>query len=219
MFIRFTRDYQAGNGRMYQGGEVIDVDKVWGNQLIAEGAATLNAGDAAVATFDSTGKYLVGGDGVVSLESWAGLGGSSLATTVYIGDSITANGWLQNLKTAFDSYGPYFYDDGTATGTRFARTEDYGFAAWADFLASGALGTFINSGIGGNTTTGFNQQDSTRRGNLPVASGDLKGVMKTPRIQIAAGAASAYDSRIRIYASAAGTVTIDISEYKMTQHP
>lgn len=457
--------------------------------------------DGGLARFSKDGHHLAAAGVVFSLSSWAGFGGSSLATTVYIGDSITANGWLQNLKTAFDSYGPYYYDDGTATGTRFARTEDYGFAAWADFLAEGALGTFINSGIGGNTTTqilarvdtdvlaykpllvvdecgtndiiagstaaalianklalftkyrsigakiiafdiaprsgfdatmkqvavdvnrwlyqqaatqrdisvvpystvmcdpasttgaifaarsfddthpnnvggffagklladhssrelflpqaesiwtgdaygnapttavirnsnpgmaytsggtantgvsgqvadgytcsrlagtptvvasivarpdgrgfaqrlvitfaaasdavefgiptasgryqadgrkiglsarlevvagsaevvnrmlgytsatvggivyqstGFNQQDSTRRGNLPVASGDLKGVMKTPRIQIAAGAASAYDSRIRIYGSAAGAVTIDISEYKMTQHP
>ncbi len=64
MFIRFTRDYQAGNGRMYQGGEVIDVDKVWGNTLIAEGAATLNtSGDAGVVTLSPDGKSLVGPDG------------------------------------------------------------------------------------------------------------------------------------------------------------
>lgn len=43
MFVRFTRDYQAGSGRMFLGGEVVDVDARWGNQLIAAGAATLNA--------------------------------------------------------------------------------------------------------------------------------------------------------------------------------
>lgn len=67
MFIRFLRDYQAGNGRMYQGGEVIDVDKVWGNALIAEGAAALSTTDAPIATLsiDSAGKSrgLVGSNG------------------------------------------------------------------------------------------------------------------------------------------------------------
>jgi len=82
---------------------------------------------------------------------YPGFGGSGGVTTVFVGDSLIGNGWLQNLKTAVDEYGPYYYDDGTATGTRFARTEDYGFAAWAEFLADGAFGSVINAGIGGNT--------------------------------------------------------------------
>lgn len=51
MFIRFARNYQAGNGRMYRAGEVLDVDRAYGNQLIADGAAVLNtAGDGSMVT-------------------------------------------------------------------------------------------------------------------------------------------------------------------------
>lgn len=51
MFIRFARNYQAGNGRMYRAGEVLDVDRAYGNQLIADGAAVLNtSGDGSVVT-------------------------------------------------------------------------------------------------------------------------------------------------------------------------
>ncbi len=76
-------------------------------------------------------------------------GSPSKIGTVFIGDSIGANGWLQNLKTAIDDYGPYYYDDGTATGTRFARTEDYGWTAWAQMLTDGGFGPSVNTAIGG----------------------------------------------------------------------
>lgn len=69
MFIRFTRDYQAGSGRMFLGGEVVDVDTRWGNQLIAAGAATLNAtasNPVTLVTDPFTGGVtgIVGADGV-----------------------------------------------------------------------------------------------------------------------------------------------------------
>ena len=68
-------------------------------------------------------------------------------TTVFIGDSLTGNGFLSNGTVSYDTYGPFY------TGGTFARTEDYGFATWADFISSGALGNVLNSGIGGNTTS------------------------------------------------------------------
>lgn len=67
-------------------------------------------------------------------------------TTVFVGDSLTGNGFLTNGVAATDNYGPYY------TGGTFARTDDYGFTTWADTLSNGAFGNIINSGIGGNTT-------------------------------------------------------------------
>lgn len=67
--------------------------------------------------------------------------------TIFFGDSITANGWLTNGTYAEDANGSYF------EGGTFARTEDYGYAAWADFLAYGGFGVLDNAGIGGNLTT------------------------------------------------------------------
>jgi len=72
MFIRFLRDYQNGAGRMYQGGEVIDADKRWADQLIAEGAAVENrSGDASVVTLNADpltgGVALVGADYIVPI--------------------------------------------------------------------------------------------------------------------------------------------------------
>lgn len=86
MFIRFLRDYQAGNGRMYQGGEVLDVDKTWGNTLVAEGAATLTLnGDNPIATVDPVSKNVVGPDGVVRQ-----FGQRQSMITVACGNSIAA---------------------------------------------------------------------------------------------------------------------------------
>ena len=67
-------------------------------------------------------------------------------STIFFGDSITANGWKTDGTYAADANGSYF------TGGTFARTEDYGYAAWADFLSNGAFGVLDNAGIGGNTT-------------------------------------------------------------------
>lgn len=41
MFIQFTRDYVSGSGRLFQGGDVFDLEKAWATQLINDGAATL----------------------------------------------------------------------------------------------------------------------------------------------------------------------------------
>lgn len=41
MFVQFTRDYVSGSGRLFQGGDVFDLEKVWATQLISDGAATL----------------------------------------------------------------------------------------------------------------------------------------------------------------------------------
>lgn len=74
-------------------------------------------------------------------------GGQPMAvSTVFVGDSLTGNGFLTNGTAASDSYGPYY------TGGTFVRTDDYGFATWADFVSNGSFGNIINSGIGGNTT-------------------------------------------------------------------
>jgi len=88
-------------------------------------------------------------------SQWNGFGGNANGvTTVFIGDSITANGWLSNLARDTSSpTGIFYYDDGSASGVRFARTEDYGFSAWCHFFSNGGVGEFVNSGIGGNTTT------------------------------------------------------------------
>ena len=66
-------------------------------------------------------------------------------TTVIVGDSITANGFLSDGVVSHDSLGPVY------SGT-LARSEDYGYAAWADALSGGGLGNYINSGRGGDTT-------------------------------------------------------------------
>ncbi len=76
-----------------------------------------------------------------------GFGGQPIAvSTVFVGDSLTGNGFLTNGVAATDSYGPYH------TGGTFVRTDDYGFATWADFVSNGSFGNIINSGIGGDTT-------------------------------------------------------------------
>jgi len=80
---------------------------------------------------------------------------------------------------------------------------------------------YASAAVGGVTyqPTALNQQSSTRRANLPCGSGLVRGLMRSPRIQVPAGAASSFSTQLRIYASGAGTVTLDISEYKLTQHP
>lgn len=67
-------------------------------------------------------------------------------TTVFIGDSITGNGFLTDGAVQHDIQGPVY------AGGTFARTDDYGFVPWADFLSDGGFGNIINAGIGGNTT-------------------------------------------------------------------
>lgn len=116
------------------------------------GSQALGVTQSAQGVVNATGGLEVSAGDNLKGAIFPGFGGSGGVTTVFVGDSLTGNGWLQNLKTSTDEYGPYFYDDGTATGVRFARTEDYGFAAWAEFLGDGAFGSVINAGIGGNTT-------------------------------------------------------------------
>lgn len=41
MFVQFTRDYVTGSGKLFQGGEIFDLEKAWAQQLINDGAATL----------------------------------------------------------------------------------------------------------------------------------------------------------------------------------
>lgn len=91
-------------------------------------------------------------DGAESYFSDSGMspfgGQASGATTVFIGDSLTGNGFLSNGVAAADAYGPYY----TGAGATFARTEDYGFAPWIEFVMRGGLGNVIYAGVGGNTT-------------------------------------------------------------------
>lgn len=80
---------------------------------------------------------------------------------------------------------------------------------------------FASAVVGGTTyqVTALNQQTATRRANLPLSSGRVKGLAKSPRLKVPAGAASGFSSQLRVYASAAGVVTLDISEFTITQHP
>lgn len=73
-------------------------------------------------------------------------GNAEAVTTVFIGDSLTGNGFLSNGTVTADDYGPYY------TGGTFARTEDYGFAPWVEYVMRGGLGNVVYAGIGGNTT-------------------------------------------------------------------
>lgn len=76
-----------------------------------------------------------------------GFASSALGTTtVFVGDSLTGNGFLSNGTVELDTYGPYY------AGGTFARTEDFGFAPWIDFVSKGALGNIVFAGVGGNTT-------------------------------------------------------------------
>lgn len=80
---------------------------------------------------------------------------------------------------------------------------------------------YASATIGGTTyqTTAFDKSVLTRRGNLPLSSGAVAGTARSPRYQLPAGAASSFASQLRVYASAAGVVTLDVSQYGITLHP
>jgi lysophospholipase L1-like esterase len=116
---------------------------------------------------------------------------------------------------------------GIPAGTsRYLPSRKLGIQAKLEFIAGSSdvinrCMLYTSPVIAGQTyqVTAMNQQSATRRGNLPVSSGNVKGWFRSPRLQMPAGAATAWSTQLRIYASAPGTVTLDLSQFAMTLHP
>lgn len=135
-------------------------------------------------------------------------------------------GFSQRLEITFGAAGDAIeFGIPTASG-RYLSGRKIGVRANLEFLSSSA--DIVNrcilysaAVVGGQTyqVTALNQQNSTRRANLPLSTGGVSGLAKSPRLSVPAGAASGYSTQLRIYASAAGVVTVDVSQFMLTQHP
>jgi hypothetical protein len=66
--------------------------------------------------------------------------------------------------------------------------------------------------------TAMNQQTATGRQPLSFTKG-LSARFQSPRLLIPSGIAASWPSQVRIYASAAGTITIDVSQFVMRLQP
>lgn len=151
MFIRFLRDYQNGAGRMYQGGEVIDADKRWADQLIAEGAAVENrGGDVLAATSGAAGS-------------------ANLLQTVLIGDSMTAqnNGNNATLSAATRS-GGVVTATSTANGFPDQVPTDIVNMVPSDFNASGVTLTRIDANTFSYPAPGADGSAAALGGSKPM---------------------------------------------------